>query len=68
MDLFELLAGYDTSYGLYYVDLNDKDLKRYPKLSAHWYSNFLKGKTSSSNVAIEVEKMTLSLLQSHSPL
>ncbi|XP_057483861.1 beta-glucosidase 11-like isoform X1 [Actinidia eriantha] len=65
MDLFELLSGYDMSFGLYYIDLNDKDLKRYPKLSAHWYSNFLKGNTSSSNGAIEVEKTTLSLLQSH---
>nr|GFA49001.1 beta-glucosidase 11-like isoform X1 [Tanacetum cinerariifolium] len=36
MDLFELLDGYNTGYGLYYVDLDDKDLTRYPKLSAHW--------------------------------
>ncbi|KAI3942363.1 hypothetical protein MKW92_034471 [Papaver armeniacum] len=44
IDSFELLDGYTSNFGLYYVDLvNDPDLKRYPKLSAHWYSNFLKG-------------------------
>ncbi|KAK3020836.1 hypothetical protein RJ639_045518, partial [Escallonia herrerae] len=43
LDVFELLDGYESSFGLYYVDLDDKGLKRYPKLSADWYSNFLKG-------------------------
>lgn len=63
MDLFELLDGYETSYGLYAVDL--KDLKRYPKLSAHRYSNFLKGKSMSPDGAIEVEKSISCLSQSH---
>ncbi|KAJ4968327.1 hypothetical protein NE237_015028 [Protea cynaroides] len=49
LDVFEFLTGYETSFGLYYVDFNSPDLKRYPKLSAHWYSNFLKGKRSSSS-------------------
>lgn len=62
MDLLELLDGYETSYGLYSVDL--KDLKRQPKLSAHWYSNFLKGKSKSLDVAIEVEKTSASFSQS----
>ncbi|CAL5352302.1 unnamed protein product [Camellia sinensis] len=67
MDLFELLDGYESCYGLYYVDLNDKDLKRYPKLSAHWYSNFLKGQSMNLNGATEVQKMIDSTLsQSHS--
>lgn len=44
LDVFELLGGYDSAYGLHYVDLNDKDLKRYPKSSATWYSSFLKGR------------------------
>ncbi|KAM5575291.1 beta-glucosidase 11 [Rosa sericea] len=42
LDSLELLDGYKSSYGLYYVDLDDPDLKRHPKLSAHWYSQFLK--------------------------
>ncbi|KAK6269345.1 hypothetical protein POUND7_012320 [Theobroma cacao] len=35
LDVFELLDGYESGYGFYYVDLDDPDLKRYPKLSAH---------------------------------
>ncbi|KAI7740831.1 hypothetical protein M8C21_020151 [Ambrosia artemisiifolia] len=38
LDLFELFDGYNTGYGLYFVDLDDKELTRYPKLSAHWYA------------------------------
>ncbi|KAK7846771.1 beta-glucosidase 11 [Quercus suber] len=34
LDVFELLDGYGSSYGINYVDLDDPDLKRYPKLSA----------------------------------
>ncbi|XP_075483611.1 beta-glucosidase 10-like [Primulina tabacum] len=50
LDCFELLDGFESSYGMYYLDLDDKDLKRYPKLSsAHWYSNFLKGKSIGSH-------------------
>ncbi|KAL6968520.1 glycosyl hydrolase 1 [Sarracenia purpurea var. burkii] len=64
MDLYELFDGYETPYGLFYVDLNDKDLKRYPKLSAHWYSNFLKGNIISRDDTIEVEKRIPSLPQS----
>ncbi|KAJ1402352.1 Glycosyl hydrolases family 1, N-terminal conserved site [Sesbania bispinosa] len=47
MDLFELLDGYRSSFGLYYVDREDPELKRYPKLSAKWYSRFLKGGNTS---------------------
>ncbi|XP_010474866.1 PREDICTED: beta-glucosidase 11 isoform X2 [Camelina sativa] len=43
MDVFELFGGYEKSYGLYYVDFKDPNLKRTPKLSAHWYSSFLMG-------------------------
>ncbi|KAJ4824304.1 hypothetical protein Tsubulata_029365 [Turnera subulata] len=52
LDLFELLDGYESSYGLYYVDLDDPELKRYPKHSADWYSNFLKGGLVMSDGAI----------------
>ncbi|KAH7578342.1 hypothetical protein JRO89_XS01G0370600 [Xanthoceras sorbifolium] len=56
LDVFELLDGYESSYGLYYVDLDDQDLKRYPKLSAHWYSQFLKGRTSNKNGPFKLVK------------
>lgn len=42
LDVFELLAGYQSRFGLYYVDFEDVHRPRQPKLSAHWYSNFLK--------------------------
>ncbi|KAI3977534.1 hypothetical protein MKX01_000447 [Papaver californicum] len=61
IDSFELLDGYKSNFGLYYVDLiNDPDLKRYPKLSAHWYSNFLKGgeKRSNSDIFVEAGKIS----------
>ncbi|XP_015577241.2 beta-glucosidase 11 isoform X1 [Ricinus communis] len=43
LDLYELLDGYGSSFGLYFVDYNDPHWKRQPKQSAHWYSHFLKG-------------------------
>ncbi|KAI4340495.1 hypothetical protein MLD38_025323 [Melastoma candidum] len=49
LDVFELLDGYESGFGLYYVDLDDPDLRRYPKLSARWYRNFLKAGTMSSS-------------------
>ncbi|KAK9136880.1 hypothetical protein Sjap_007474 [Stephania japonica] len=53
MDLFELFSGYEFSYGLYYVDLDDPNLTRYPKLSAVWYSGFLKGgRTNTQEISI----------------
>nr|DAD38078.1 TPA_asm: hypothetical protein HUJ06_008719 [Nelumbo nucifera] len=55
LDLFELMDGYESSYGLYYVNLKDQDLKRYPKLSAHWYSNFLKGRSINTNRIVELD-------------
>ncbi|KAM4086500.1 hypothetical protein ACJW30_10G106600 [Castanea mollissima] len=66
LDVFELLDGYGSSYGINYVDLDDPDLKRYPKLSAKWYSNFLKGRSINlDDVVIELEKNTSSLSHSH---
>ncbi|CAI0393158.1 unnamed protein product [Linum tenue] len=58
MDVLELLGGFQTGYGLYYVDLDDPDLTRYPKLSAHWFSRFLNGASVGpdySNVIVEFE-------------
>ncbi|CAA7044224.1 unnamed protein product [Microthlaspi erraticum] len=48
MDLYELLSGYEYSFGLYSVNFSDPHRKRSPKLSAHWYSAFLKGNTTTS--------------------
>ncbi|KAH7517069.1 hypothetical protein FEM48_Zijuj09G0023100 [Ziziphus jujuba var. spinosa] len=56
LDVFELLDGYESGYGLYYVDLDDPNLKRYPKLSSHWYSNFLKGKSAGSEGLNEFDR------------
>ncbi|KAF6142466.1 hypothetical protein GIB67_039430 [Kingdonia uniflora] len=55
LDVFELTDGYKSSYGLYYVDFKDPDLKRYPKLSAHWYSTFLKERRNNVNGVIELK-------------
>ncbi|CAL5031062.1 unnamed protein product [Urochloa decumbens] len=41
VDNFEWLNGYTMKYGLCHVDF--KSLKRTPKLSAKWYSKFIKG-------------------------
>jgi len=60
MDAFELVGGYEESYGLYYVDMNDPNLRRQPKLSAEWYSNFLKGKPMDSKINKETQKNVLS--------
>ncbi|KAG8067876.1 hypothetical protein GUJ93_ZPchr0005g15590 [Zizania palustris] len=42
IDLFELLGGHNTRFGLHYVDFDDPMLPRQPKLSAQWYSKFLR--------------------------
>ena len=42
LDVFELLAGYYSRYGLYHVDFKDPELPRQPKLSAQWYSKFVR--------------------------
>ncbi|XP_054825083.1 beta-glucosidase 11-like isoform X2 [Prosopis cineraria] len=56
LDAFELLDGYDSGYGLYYVDLDDPNLKRKPKLSATWYSQFLSKTVREQVRPIELEK------------
>ncbi|XP_061350583.1 beta-glucosidase 11-like isoform X2 [Gastrolobium bilobum] len=66
LDAFELLTGYETSYGLYYIDVKDPSLRRQPKLSAEWYSNFLNGRSMDPKVTKEIENNALVL--SHTPL
>uniref|UniRef100_A0A7N2LUS6 Uncharacterized protein n=1 Tax=Quercus lobata TaxID=97700 RepID=A0A7N2LUS6_QUELO len=65
LDLFELLGGFESSYGLYYIDMDDPDLKRQPKLSAHWYSHFLKTKGVSSDGFIKLEKNLTAFSHAH---
>ncbi|XP_071931867.1 beta-glucosidase 11 isoform X2 [Coffea arabica] len=55
LDGLELFGGYERGSGLYYVDLDDKQLRRYRKLSADWYYNFLKGRTIRPDEITEVE-------------
>ncbi|XP_044977412.1 beta-glucosidase 2-like [Hordeum vulgare subsp. vulgare] len=50
MDLFELLGGYQSRYGLYRVDFADERLPRQARLSARWYSSFLKHNGTSALV------------------
>ena len=52
LDVFELLAGYYLRYGLHYIDFQDPGLPRQPKLSAKWYSKFLR-----SEIGINIESM-----------
>ncbi|CAO2162007.1 unnamed protein product [Urochloa humidicola] len=59
MDLYELLGS--TTYGLYYVDFADKELKRYPRRSAIWYADFLKGRRT---VMPEISSDSLLLVSS----
>ena len=41
LDNFEWSSGYTVRFGINYVDYKN-GLKRYPKLSARWFKNFLK--------------------------
>ncbi|XP_035548253.1 beta-glucosidase 11-like isoform X2 [Juglans regia] len=66
MDLLELLEGFESGYGLYYVDLDDPDLKRQPKLSAHWYSHFLKRSKGMRLQGLTELGMNLSALSQYS--
>ncbi|KAK7835061.1 beta-glucosidase 11 [Quercus suber] len=65
LDLFELLGGFESSFGLYYVDVDDPDLKRQPKLSAQWYSHFLKTKGAGSDGFIILEKNLTEFSHAH---
>ncbi|KAJ6793814.1 beta-glucosidase 31-like isoform X1 [Iris pallida] len=51
IDCFELNTGYTSRYGLYGVDFSRKDRRRYPRLSAQWYSNFLRSSTLRSTAS-----------------
>jgi len=40
IDNFEWNSGYTSRFGIYFVDYNN-GLKRYPKMSAIWFKDFL---------------------------
>ncbi|RZS24541.1 hypothetical protein BHM03_00057620 [Ensete ventricosum] len=42
--VYEFLSGFRSPFGLYQVDFKDENRRRQPKLSALWYSDFLKKK------------------------
>ncbi|KAI6707196.1 hypothetical protein NL676_010158 [Syzygium grande] len=59
LDVFELLDGFRTGYGLYYVDLDDPELRRYPKLSAMLYLRLLKvGSITSDSGSLRCESFS----------
>ncbi|KAL0725267.1 hypothetical protein Bca4012_039866 [Brassica carinata] len=58
IDLYELVAGHNISYGLNYVNFSDPGLKRSPKLSASWYTGFLNG-------SVDVAPLDITQPQSH---
>lgn len=59
MDQFEILAGYQSKYGLYRVDFDDERRPRRARLSARWYSDFLKKNGASIRVPRMQEGLTL---------
>ncbi|KAK8928634.1 Beta-glucosidase 22 [Platanthera zijinensis] len=63
LDVFEFFGGYKKGFGLYHVDFDDKNRPRTPKLSALWYSDFLKSNTS---VAPNIKSPALAHLSSAS--
>ncbi|XP_010523945.1 PREDICTED: beta-glucosidase 3-like isoform X2 [Tarenaya hassleriana] len=68
MDLYELLSGFEYSFGLYHVNFSDPNLKRSPKYSAHWYSSLLKGMTVSSHSIMELHRNYSIAYYGHSSL
>ncbi|KAL9235760.1 hypothetical protein vseg_010496 [Gypsophila vaccaria] len=65
IDLYELNYGDEQNFGLYYVDFNDPNLSRYPKLSQRWYSGFLKGKNVTTTEEVNKVDDFQSILKFH---
>ncbi|KAF8765851.1 hypothetical protein HU200_008366 [Digitaria exilis] len=51
IDMYEIFGGYKSRFGLIRVDFRNLRRQRQPRLSAYWYSDFLK-----NNAAVQVEK------------
>ena len=43
LDNFEWAVGYLERFGIVFVDFNDPERTRYPRASAVWFNNFLRG-------------------------
>ncbi|KAF7025619.1 hypothetical protein CFC21_037784 [Triticum aestivum] len=54
LDVFEYLSGYQARYGLYRVDFDDEARPRQARLSARWYSAFLKNNNDDIHVQSEL--------------
>ncbi|CAL5210847.1 unnamed protein product [Lathyrus oleraceus] len=65
LDVFELLNGFERSFGLYYVHFEDPTLRRQPKLSAVWYSNFLNDRPVDSKITMKTEENSSVLANTH---
>ncbi|KAH9619538.1 hypothetical protein KSS87_014651 [Heliosperma pusillum] len=48
LDMYELLFGTKSTFGLYYIDFKDPKLTRHPRLSQRWYARFLKARKAST--------------------
>ncbi|KAL6902144.1 hypothetical protein ACP4OV_005020 [Aristida adscensionis] len=57
MDLYEMFGGYKAHFGLVRVDFSDHRRQRQPRLSAYWYSDFLK---NNATVHLEINANTIS--------
>ncbi|KAK1667676.1 hypothetical protein QYE76_055835 [Lolium multiflorum] len=60
MDVFEFLSGYQSKYGLYHVDFADERRPRRARLSARWYSAFLKKKKAGTSTVLSNQELDVS--------
>ncbi|KAF5930157.1 hypothetical protein HYC85_031030 [Camellia sinensis] len=63
MDDFEWLNGYSIAFGLYYVDR--PTLRRIPKLSAKWYTDFLTNSTITGPTSLQDRVVIIKVLRTH---
>ncbi|KAF2536368.1 hypothetical protein F2Q68_00019954 [Brassica cretica] len=59
LDNCEWNCGYEIRYGLFYVDY-ENGLKRYPKMSAMWFKEFLKEKDDDKIKKPQVKRVKIS--------
>ncbi|KAK8959687.1 Beta-glucosidase 22 [Platanthera guangdongensis] len=61
VDVYEWISGFTLRYGLYHVDFEGSGRERTPKLSAHWYRNFLQ-----NGSAADIQNVGLRRANAHS--